>query len=162
MILIIEGIFLCGIFTLIIIPPLYKNPLGQIMSYPTKIRKRVEELPEYRNNIKTKEKKQITKKICVLILCVVIFTIIAYFSGARTFLSAFAHTFILFFIVNIYDLIILDVIIFCNSKKVIIKGTEDMIKEYKIPVHHIRRALLGICFGTIVAVMSGGVMILCG
>jgi uncharacterized damage-inducible protein DinB len=35
-----------------------------------------------------------------------------------------------------------------------------MIKEYKNPIHHIRGALLGICFGTIVAIMSGGIMIL--
>jgi hypothetical protein len=56
------------LFTLIIIPPLYKNPLGQIISYPPKIRKRVEELPEYKNNIRIKEKKQAIKKICALFL----------------------------------------------------------------------------------------------
>jgi hypothetical protein len=63
MILIIEGIILYGLFTLIIIPPLYKNPIGQIMSRPLKIRKKAEELPEYKRNIKTKEKNQVIKKL---------------------------------------------------------------------------------------------------
>ena len=158
MILIIESILLCGLFTLMIIPRLYRNPIDLIMSYPTKIRKRVEELPEYKDVIKTKEKKQTILKFCMVLIYIIIFTVISYFSGARTFLSAFIHTFILFLIVNIYDLVILDIILFCNSKKVIIKGTEDMIKEYKSPIHHIKGALLGICFGTIVAVMTGILM----
>ena len=63
---------------------------------------------------------------------------------------AFYHTFILFLIVNIYDLFILDLIFFCNYKKVIIKGTEDMIKECKNPRHHIKRAVIGIGFGGLV------------
>lgn len=51
MLLIIESIVLCVLFTLAVIPPLYKNPIGQIMSYPTAIRKRVESLPEYKGSI---------------------------------------------------------------------------------------------------------------
>jgi hypothetical protein len=162
MIVIIEGIVLCGLFTLLIIPPLYKNPVGQITSYPPEIRKRVEELPEYKKDIKTKEKRQIMKKICGLFLFVIVFTLISYFSGARSFTSALVHTFILFFVVNVYDLLILDLLLFCNSKKVIIKGTEDMIKAYKSPRHHIRGALLGTFFGALVAVMSGGLIFLTG
>ena len=51
MLLVIESIVLCVLFTLAVIPPLYKNPIGQIMSYPTAIRKRVESLPEYKDSI---------------------------------------------------------------------------------------------------------------
>lgn len=158
MVLIIESIILCGLFTLLVIPRLYKNPINLIMSYPPKIRKRVEELSEYKNIIQQKKKKHIIIKICVLFMYIIIFTIISYFSGMQTFLSAFTHTFILFFIVNIYDLIILDIILFCHNKKVIIKGTEDMIEEYKNPIHHIKGALLGICFGTFVAIMTAGLI----
>jgi membrane-associated HD superfamily phosphohydrolase len=160
MILLIECIILCIIFTLIILPPLYKNPLSQIVSYPTAIRKRVESLPEYQNVIKKIERKNIVKKIIASILIAIIFAAISYFSGAKTFLKTLVNTFIMFFVVNLYDLIVLDIIIFCHSKNLIIKGTEDMVKEYKKPKHHIIGFIKGICIGIIVSIISGGIVVL--
>ena len=52
MILFIECIVGCLLFTLIILPAQYKDPIKMIMSYPPKIRKRVEELPQYKDSIK--------------------------------------------------------------------------------------------------------------
>jgi hypothetical protein len=75
-------------------------------------------------------------------------------------LETFINTNILFFVGNLYDLIVLDMIIFCHSKKVIIKGTEDMTKEYKNPKHHIIGFVKGICIGIIVSIISGGIMVL--
>jgi hypothetical protein len=160
MILAIECIVLCIIFTLIIIPSLYKNPVSQIISYPTAIRKRVESLPEYKNSIKIIEQKHIAKKIIALVLFAIIFFIINYLSGIKTFLQTSINTFIMFFVVNLYDLIVLDIIIFCHSKKVIIKGTEDMIKEYRNPKHHIVAFIKGIFIGFVISIMSGGIMVL--
>jgi uncharacterized membrane protein (DUF485 family) len=148
----------CVLFTLIIISAQYKNPVSQIMSYPPAIRKRVETLPEYQNTIKHDEKKQIFKKLCAVFLLVIILAFISYVSGARTFLSAFIHTFILFTVVNLYDLVVLDIIVFCHSKWVIIKGTEDMIDEYKNPGHHIIGFCKGIGIGIVVALLSGGMV----
>lgn len=56
MILVIESLIACVIFTLIVIPRLYKDPMKYIMSYPTTIRQRVESLPQYRNTIHEVEK----------------------------------------------------------------------------------------------------------
>ena len=56
MLLILQSIIACIIFTVIMLPPLYKNLINQIMSYPKVIRKRVEELPQYANMIKSVEK----------------------------------------------------------------------------------------------------------
>ena len=55
----------------------------------------------------------------------------AYLSGCRSFNTTFIHVFIVFFVVNIYDLIILDWGIACHSKKLRVPGTEHMEKEYK-------------------------------
>ena len=44
MVLVIECIIICILFSLGIFIPLYKNPVGQIMSYPKKIRERVDHL----------------------------------------------------------------------------------------------------------------------
>ena len=63
MILVIESIILCIVFTLIILPAQYKDPMVMIMSYPPNIIKRVEKLPQYAGCIKEKEQKHISKKI---------------------------------------------------------------------------------------------------
>ena len=63
MILVIECVVLCVIFTLIILPAQYKDPMVMIMSYPPNVIKRIEQLPQYAGCIKQKEKKHISKKI---------------------------------------------------------------------------------------------------
>ena len=62
MILVIECVILCIVFTLIILPVQYKDPMVMIMSYPPNVIKRVEQLPQYAGCIKEREKKHIAKK----------------------------------------------------------------------------------------------------
>ncbi|MGJ8770221.1 hypothetical protein [Clostridium botulinum] len=64
----------------------------------------------------------------------------------------------MFFVVNIYDMIVLDICIFCHSKKTRIPGTEDMDKEYRSPWHHIKGAGIGTIIGAVVALLSGGML----
>ncbi len=155
MILFIECVICCLLFTLAILPAQYKDPINMIMSYPPKIIKRVEELPQYKGTIKQREKTHISKKVFGLMFFVIILSIIAYFSGCRNFVTTFIHVFILFLVVNIYDLIVLDWGIFCHSKKLRIPGTKDMEKEYKNYAFHIRSAVVGIVLGLIAALLSG-------
>lgn len=63
----------------------------------------------------------------------------------------------LFFVVNIYDMLVLDWGIFCHSKKLRIPGTEDMDKDY---LFHAQGAMKGIVIGTIVAILSGVIILL--
>lgn len=154
MILLIECIVFSIVFSLMILIPLYKKPIGQIMSYPKEIRQRVENLPQYKDNIKKKEKKHISIKIVSIFVFAVILALVAYLSGAMTFEKAFKHVFILFTFVNLYDLFIMDLLIFRNVKAFRIPGTEDMDKEYKNPKHHIIGAFIGIIIGLIVAFLS--------
>ena len=46
MILFIQCVVCCLLFTLAILPAQYKDPINMIISYPPKIRQRVEELPQ--------------------------------------------------------------------------------------------------------------------
>lgn len=154
MVLFMECIILSILFSFMIFIPLYKNPIGQIMSYPPEIRKRVENLEQYKNSIKKREKKHISIKIISIFIIALILSIVAYCSGAHTFIEVFKHVFILFFFVNLYDLFIMDLLIFRNIKKFRIPGTEDMDAEYKNPKHHIRGAFVGTILGIIVAILS--------
>ena len=63
MILAIECIVSCIVFTLIILPAQYKDPMVMIMSYPPNVIKRVEQLPQCAGCMKEREKKHISKKI---------------------------------------------------------------------------------------------------
>ena len=153
--LFIQCIILCILFTCIILPAQYKNPINMIASYPPKIIQRVEELPQYKDSIKQKEKSHITKKIFGLFFFVFILSFIAYESGCKDFQSVFVHVFTLFFVVNMYDLIVLDWGIFCHSQKLRIPGTEDMDKEYKDYLFHVKGACIGMILGLIVALLSG-------
>ena len=158
MILAMECIVLCIIFTLIILPAQYKDPMVMIMSYPPNVIKRVESLPQYAGHIKERKKKHISKKIFGIFFFAVVLAIIAYFSGCRAFPDTFFHVFMLFFVVNVYDMLVLDWGIFCHSKKLRILGTEDMEKEYTDYLFHAKGAIVGIALGLVVAVLAGGIV----
>lgn len=154
MILLIECIVFSILFSLMIFIPLYKNPIGQIMSYPVEIRRKVESLPQYKDGIRKRERKHLRIKIISIFIIALILCVVAYFSGARTSAEVFKHVFILFLFVNIYDLVVMDLMIFRNVKKFRIPGTEDMDKEYKNPKHHIIGALIGTLIGVLVSLIS--------
>ena len=115
-------------------------------------------MPQYKGTIKKREKAHISKKLFGLVFFVVVLSGVAYLSGCRSFGTTFIHVFILFFVVNIYDLIVLDWGIFCHSKKLRIPGTEDMEKEYKDYVFHAKGAGIGVALGLVVALLSGSII----
>ena len=160
MILVIECVILCIVFTLIILPVQYKDPMVMIMSYPPNVIKRVEQLPQYAGCIKEREKKHISIKIFGVFFFAVLLAIVAYLSGCRGFVDTFFHVFMLFFIVNIYDMLVLDWGVFCHSKKLRIPGTEDMDEDYTDYLFHVKGAMKGTGIGIIIAILSGVIMLL--
>ena len=156
MTLVIQCAVTCLIFTAIVVPTQLKDPLLHIMSYPAPIRRRVEALPQYADRIKERKRRHIARKIASVFILGVILAIVAYFSGAKSFSDAFWHVFILFLAGNLFDVIVLDLIWFCHSKRARIPGTEDMDKAYRSPWHHIRGGVMGLGIGTVVALISGG------
>ncbi|KOY67482.1 hypothetical protein AN649_02810 [Clostridium sporogenes] len=55
-------------------------------------------------------------------------------------------------------MLVLDIGIFCHSKKTRIPGTEDMDKEYRNPLHHVKGAVIGTVIGAVVALLAGGMV----
>lgn len=158
MLFLIESIIICIIFTVVVLIPLAKNPVGSIMSYPVEIRRRVESLPQYQDVIMQKERKHIWIKVISVFVFAAILATLAYFSGAKTFQNAFIYVFLLFMVVNLYDTIVMDIGIFMHCRKFWIPGTEDMVKEYHNPRHHIIGAGKGTLIGAFVALLSAGLI----
>lgn len=162
MLFIIESVILCIVFTMIVMIPVYKNPMSMIASYPPKIRARVESLPQYRGCFKQKEKSHIKRKIVSCFIVVFLLALLDWFSGAQTFGTAFVYSFALFFVVNLYDLFVLDIGITCHDKRIRIPGTEDMEQEYRKIGHHVRGAVKGICIGAVVSMLSALIVLIMG
>lgn len=159
MLFIIESIILCVVFTVAVIPGTLKNPLWQLHNYPAAIQERVKSLPEYQGRIPT-HKKSLGLQLTAAVIFIILLAAIAYFSGTRTFLSAFIYTFGLFMVVNWFDALVLDSIFFCHYEGFRIPGTEDMAKVYENPWMHIIGGLKGTLIGAVVSAAAAGIVFL--
>lgn len=154
MLFVIQCVVICVVFSIVILIPVYKDPMSMIASYPPEIRARVESLPQYIDVAKSKEKSHIIRKIIGCFVAVLILAAIDWYSGAQDFTSAFVYSFGIFFVVNLYDLFVLDIGITCHDKRVRIPGTEDMDKEYRKIGHHVKGAVKGTIIGAVVSLLA--------
>lgn len=88
-------------------------------------------------------------------------TILIYLAGAKDFLTGAVYCYIIWFVVNLFDVFALDIGVFAHWKKVRLPGTEDMDKEYRSNVRKsLVEGLYGIMIGIPVALISGGLITL--
>mgnify|MGYP003303970372 CR=1 FL=1 len=145
---------MCAIFTLIVFPPVYKNPISQIYNYPPAIIKRVKSLPQYKDQIPTNQTK-LARKMAGVFIFIGLLTAVTYFSGMTTFKAGFLYSFGLWLVIDWYDALILDSLLFAHMKRFRIPGTEDMVKEYKSPWFHIIGSCKGMVIGAVVCLIVG-------
>ncbi len=154
MIIAIEGTVLCLIFGLMVYI-MSRKPIKTLFNYPPKIQERVKTLPEYKAEIPT-QKNKVAAKIGASIMFVIILSLILrYINGCETFLIAFIHGFCLFTIVNLFDLLVLDIIWFCHDPYFVFKGTEDMVKEYHNYLFHLKGFFIGEGLALIICALAG-------
>ncbi|MDO4282016.1 MAG: hypothetical protein Q4D02_00075 [Clostridia bacterium] len=154
MIIVIESIVLCILFT-IMVYVMSRNPIATLYNYPPKIQERVKSLNEYKDKIPTTQNKIITKVIASIFIIMIISLILRYINGYTTFIKGFRYSFLIWTIVNIYDALVIDICWFCHSKKFILNGTEDMTKEYHNYWFHIKESLKGELIALIVCAIVG-------
>jgi len=154
MILVIECIILCLLFTLMVYM-MSKNPISTLYNYPPKIQERVKSLKEYKDKIPTTQNKVAAKLLVAIIIIIIISLILRYVNGYKTFIEGFMCSLLIWTIVNIYDVLVMDILWFCHSPKFIFKGTEDIIYEYHNYWFHIKEGLIGQVIGTIICLIIG-------
>ena len=154
MIIIIEGIVLCALFTLMVYI-MSRNPIKTLYNYPPKIQERVMSLDEYKDQIPTKKNKVVAKVGASLLFVVILAFILRFINGYTTFLQAFGYGFLLWTIVNAYDAIVLDIIWFCHDPQFVFKGTEDMVDEYHDYWFHIKGFFIGEGLAIVVCALAG-------
>jgi len=152
--IIIESILLCIFFTIMVFI-MSRDPIKTLYNYPPKIQERVKSLKEYKDLIPTKENKLFTKVMASIIFLIIICVVLRYINGYTSFKDSFGYGFLLWTIVNLYDVIVLDIIWFCNDKYFVLKGTEDMVDEYHNYWFHIKGFIIGEILGLIICFISG-------
>lgn len=154
MVILIECIVLCLVFTLMVCI-MAKNPITTLYNYPPKIQERVKSLEEYKDKIPTNKNKIGAKIIASLMIIIIVSLILRYVNGYTTFNQAFFSSAIIWTVVNLYDVVVMDIIWFCHDKRFRFKGTEDMEDEYTNYMFHIKEGLKGQIIGISVCIIIG-------
>ena len=157
MILIIESVVLCALFTLMVYI-MSRKPIQTLYNYPPKIQERVMSLEEYKDQIPTRKNKVVAKVGASLMFVVILALILRFVNGYTTFLEAFGYGFLLWSVVNAYDAIVLDIIWFCHDPHFVFKGTEDMVEEYHNYWFHIKGFFIGEGLALVVCALAGAVV----
>ena len=149
-----ESIILCLLFTLMVYI-MSRKPIKTLYNYPKAIQDRVKSLAEYQDQIPTKQDKLSTKIIASILFTVILSLLLRYVNGYTTFKDAFKYGFILWSIVNLYDLIVMDIIWFCHDPYFVFEGTEDMVKDYHDYWFHFKGFIIGEVIALFVCAISG-------
>ena len=154
MILVIESIALCVLFTMMVYI-MSREPIKTLYNYPPKIQERVKSLEQYKDKIPTQKNKIFAKSLASILIIIIISLILRYVNGYTTFIEGFGYGFLLWTIVNIYDAVVMDIIWFCHDPYFIFKGTEDMVEEYHNYWFHIKGSLIGEILALVICAIVG-------
>ena len=154
MIIFYESVVLCIVFTLLVYI-ISREPIKTLYNYPPKIQERVKSLEEYKDKIPTKKNKIAVKLIAILIIILLISLMLRYVNKYNNFLEGFLYSYLIWTIVNLYDVIVLDIIWFCHDKRFVFKGTEDMTYEYHNYLFHIKGFIIGEGLALVVCAIVG-------
>ena len=152
MIIVIETIILCILFT-IMVYIMSKNPIKTLYNYPPKVQEKIRNLDAYKDKIPTQQNKYFAKTIASIIIIVIVSLIMKYINNYHTFKETLMNSYLIWSIVNLYDVFIIDICWFCQSKKFVFSGTEDIINEYKNYWFHIKEGLIGQVIGLIICII---------
>ena len=154
MILVIESIVLCLLFTLMVYL-MSRDPIRTLYNYPPKIQERVRSLEVYKDRIPT-QKNKVTAKIGASFLFVLLLSLILrYVNGYTRFFQAFGYGFLLWTVVNLWDALVLDILWFCHDPYFVIPGTEDMVSDYHDYGFHLKGFVAGEAIALVVCALAG-------
>jgi len=159
MILTIECVIGCFVFGIVIIGSVLADKIFWLQEYAPSVQERfLSSHPEYRPADKKEAAlKIITKKTIVSLLFILLLLFMVRIAGARDFITGSCYCYIIWFTVNWFDVIVLDIGILANWKKVRLPGTEDMDKEYRSNNRKsIIDGLIGMAIGIVIAIIVGG------
>ena len=158
MILAMECIAACALFTIIMVGGVIWKREAFLHEYAPAVQKR---FLEYNPDYVPKEKIErtiglILAKLLMSILFTILLTAMVCLAGARNFREGMTNAYLIWFVVNWYDVIALDMGIFAHWKKIRLPGTEDMDREYSSNAwKHIKDGVFGTLLGIPISCICG-------
>lgn len=163
MILLYECIICCVIFGIAIVGSVLLKKEFWLQDYAPAVQERYKELhPDYKPTEKKREiVNLVVKKILVCIIFIGILLFMVWLAGAKNFLTGFLYCYIIWFAVNLFDVVVLDIGILAHWKKVRLPGTEYMDQEYRSNYKKcVIDGFYGMVIGLVVSVIVGGLVVL--
>ena len=157
--LITEAIVLCLLFFMLCIlgTGTDEKNLKSYSSYPDEVTDRIKEIKEYQGKYREKDKKDIW--IGNFILFLILFIILGIPIKEKNFIHNFISVLILGQALNIFDLIVIDLLWWRNSKRIRLSKIPQ--KElYQNPKKHIEAFLRAVVLYFVVAVVDGYILTL--
>ncbi|MBO6044337.1 MAG: hypothetical protein J6P69_00600 [Bacteroidales bacterium] len=156
----IESLIACAIFTLFVFL-MSRDPVKTIFNYPPAIIERCKQLGLVDEGNRPGGKGFYAKKVAALLVFgVLLGLLVRYVNGCTTFWCGALTAYAIWCVVNWFDAIVLDCIWFCHDPHFVIKGTEDMTRDYHDYWFHIKGALIGMVLAIPAALIAGLVVII--
>ena len=156
-ILLIEAIIATVVFNLVVFISLYRNPIWWIHDYPKDIQ---EEYFKSYERIPTEplSKNVILKKGMAILLVLMVLVGIVWIANGRTFWEGFLGSLFIWLMINIWDCVFMDWVLFANIKAIRLPGTEHMDKAYHQKKYHFVRGLIGMLIGLVPCFLTGAII----
>ena len=156
----IESLAACAIFSLFVYL-MSRDPVKTVFNYPPSIIERCRQLGLVDDSNRPGGPAFYAKKLTALVVFgVLLGLLVRYINGCTTFWGGFLTAYALWNVVNWFDAIVLDCLWFCHDPHFVIKGTEDMTKDYHDYWFHIKGSLLGMVLAIPSTLIAGLIVIL--
>lgn len=163
MILAVECVIGCILFGAFIILSVLKNQTAWINEYPEPIQKRYIELHSD-SEIREPEglsPRVVARKMSACLIFLVLLAGMVYLAGAKSFMQGALYCYCIWFMVDAFDTLVLDLGIMMHWKKCRLPGTEDMDEEYKmLTKKSLVDGLYGCIIGIPIALLTGLIIFL--
>lgn len=153
----IECVACTAVFTAAILIPLRRNPIWWIHDYPPDIQEKYFETHE-RIPTQALSAAVLAKKSCALIVCLAVLVGLVLLAEARDFRTAFLASYGLWLVVDWYDCLFLDWVLFANMKSIRLPGTEHMDAAYHQKKYHAVQSFIGMALGLIPTFLCGWII----
>lgn len=152
--LIIEIIILCTIFFALCFlgTGTDEKNLKSYASYPDEVQKRVRDIQEYQGRYH--EANKLSKWFANLVVFLVLFMIFGAFLHEKDFMQNFINLLILGQALNIFDLLVIDLLWWRNTKRIRLSKVPEKVL-YQNPKKHIQAFLRAIPMYIVVAAVDG-------
>ena len=155
----LESLLACALFTLFVFL-MSRDPVKTIFNYPPAIIERCKSLGLVDDSTRPGGPGFYAKKVVALIIFgVFLGLLVKYVNGCATFWCGALTAYALWCVVGWFDAFVLDCLWFCHDRHFVIKGTEDMVKDYHDYWFHIKGSLIGMVLAIPAALIAGLIVV---